>query len=147
MGRHKPVPGGLAAAVRAADTHENNTADSLPLSASSYVTFRIKAGAPVVFLEDRHPTFPYIALLVSGGTSSIFLCTDFNSFELLGRTRDDAAGEAFDKVAKILHLGYPGGRLLPVKHNTVMGQDFRFHGPGLRKIPLTSALADSKPPF
>jgi|GEM_PF-3530572 len=45
MGRHKPLPGGLAAAVRAADTHENNTADSLPLGASSYVTFRIKAGS------------------------------------------------------------------------------------------------------
>jgi N6-L-threonylcarbamoyladenine synthase len=62
-----------------------------------------------VFLENEQPTFPYIALLVSGGTSSIFLCKDFNSFELLGRTRDDAAGEAFDKVAKILNLGYPGG--------------------------------------
>ena len=45
LGRHKPVPGGLAAAVRAADTHENNTADPLPLSASNYVTFRIKAGS------------------------------------------------------------------------------------------------------
>ena len=45
LGRHKPIPGGLAAAVRAADTHENNTADSLPLGASSYVTFRIKAGS------------------------------------------------------------------------------------------------------
>jgi len=45
LGRHKPIPGGLAAAVRAADTHENNTAGSLPLGASSYVTFKIKAGS------------------------------------------------------------------------------------------------------
>lgn len=83
-----------------------------------------------VFLEDRHPTFPYIALLVSGGTSSIFLCRDFNSFELLGRTRDDAAGEAFDKVAKILHLGYPGGPF--VAREAQQGDGARFSFPRAR---------------
>jgi len=62
-----------------------------------------------VFLEDEHPTFPYIALIVSGGTTSLFKCTSYTDFKLLGRTRDDAAGEAFDKVAKLLELGYPGG--------------------------------------
>lgn len=65
-----------------------------------------------VYLEDSHPPFPYIALVVSGGTTSIFLCNSHTDFELLGRTRDDAAGEAFDKVAKILELGYPGGPLV-----------------------------------
>lgn len=62
-----------------------------------------------VFLSEKHPPFPYIALIVSGGTSSIYLATGFNSFKILGRTRDDAAGEAFDKVAKLLGLPYPGG--------------------------------------
>ncbi len=62
-----------------------------------------------VFLGEKQPPFPYIALIVSGGTSSIYLATNFNSFKLLGRTRDDAAGEAFDKVAKLLGLPYPGG--------------------------------------
>ncbi|MDR3089610.1 MAG: tRNA (adenosine(37)-N6)-threonylcarbamoyltransferase complex transferase subunit TsaD [Desulfobulbaceae bacterium] len=62
-----------------------------------------------VFLEEEKPEFPYIALIVSGGTSSIFLVTSDCDFQRLGRTRDDAAGEAFDKVAKLLHLGYPGG--------------------------------------
>ncbi len=62
-----------------------------------------------VFLEKDKPEFPYIALIVSGGTTSIFLCQNHTEFELLGRTRDDAAGEAFDKVAKLLHLDYPGG--------------------------------------
>ncbi len=62
-----------------------------------------------VFLEDDKPEFPYIALIVSGGTSSIYLATSHTSFVLLGRTRDDAAGEAFDKVAKLLGLPYPGG--------------------------------------
>jgi len=62
-----------------------------------------------VFLDDPKPMFPFIALIVSGGTSSIFLAEHFTSYTLLGRTRDDAAGEAFDKVAKLLALPYPGG--------------------------------------
>lgn len=62
-----------------------------------------------VFLSKEKPAFPYIALIVSGGTSAIFLAESFHQFRLLGRTRDDAAGEAFDKVAKMLGLAYPGG--------------------------------------
>lgn len=62
-----------------------------------------------VFLGAAQPSFPYIALIVSGGTSSLFLVEDYHQFHLLGRTRDDAAGEAFDKVAKLLGLPYPGG--------------------------------------
>lgn len=62
-----------------------------------------------VFLGENPPSFPFIGLIVSGGTSSIFLAKDFTTFKLLGRTRDDAAGEAFDKVAKLLDLPYPGG--------------------------------------
>jgi len=54
-------------------------------------------------------TFPYVALIASGGTSSIFLVKSHTEFQHLGRTRDDAAGEAFDKVAKLLQLPYPGG--------------------------------------
>lgn len=65
-----------------------------------------------VYLEEETPAFPYIALVVSGGTSSIYLAEDFDSFTLLGRTRDDAAGEAFDKTAKLLGLSYPGGPLV-----------------------------------
>lgn len=62
-----------------------------------------------IFLGRDKPAFPYIALIVSGGTSSIYLANNHCSFQLLGRTRDDAAGEAFDKVAKLLALPYPGG--------------------------------------
>ncbi|MFV0438184.1 MAG: tRNA (adenosine(37)-N6)-threonylcarbamoyltransferase complex transferase subunit TsaD [Desulfopila sp.] len=61
-----------------------------------------------VLLESEVP-FPYIALIASGGTSSIFLVQSPTDFRHLGRTRDDAAGEAFDKVAKLLQLSYPGG--------------------------------------
>ncbi|MDD5072767.1 MAG: tRNA (adenosine(37)-N6)-threonylcarbamoyltransferase complex transferase subunit TsaD [Candidatus Omnitrophica bacterium] len=53
--------------------------------------------------------FPIMGLVVSGGHTSLVLCEDIGKFRLLGQTRDDAVGEAFDKVAKILGLGYPGG--------------------------------------
>mgnify|MGYP003586578161 CR=1 FL=1 len=52
---------------------------------------------------------PFVALVVSGGHTSLLHVKDFNSFSILGQTRDDAAGEAFDKVARVLGLGYPGG--------------------------------------
>lgn len=61
------------------------------------------------FLEDDHPPFPHINLTVSGGhTQLVVVDKDFNH-KILGKTRDDAAGEAFDKVAKLLGLGFPGG--------------------------------------
>jgi N6-L-threonylcarbamoyladenine synthase len=63
-------------------------------------------------LEDRQPDFPYTALIVSGGNTSLFAVADPITFTRLGRTRDDAAGEAFDKVAKLLDLGYPGGPVI-----------------------------------
>src|SRR6056300_399743 len=65
-----------------------------------------------IFLGEKHPCFPYIALAASGGHSSIYLVNDPVSYKLLGQTRDDAAGEAFDKVAKLLGLEYPGGPVI-----------------------------------
>ncbi|THB71492.1 MAG: tRNA (adenosine(37)-N6)-threonylcarbamoyltransferase complex transferase subunit TsaD [Desulfobulbaceae bacterium] len=64
------------------------------------------------FLEPSVPRFPYVALIVSGGTTSLFLVNGFLDYQLVGRTRDDAAGEAFDKTARILKLGYPGGPII-----------------------------------
>ncbi len=66
-----------------------------------------------VFLDvEKVPSFPHLALLVSGGHSEIVVAHDFGKYELLGATRDDAAGEAFDKVGKLLGLGYPAGPLV-----------------------------------
>lgn len=62
-----------------------------------------------VFLEEKKPTFPFISLIVSGGHTSLYIAHGFGRYEEFGRTRDDAAGEAYDKVAKLLGLGYPGG--------------------------------------
>jgi N6-L-threonylcarbamoyladenine synthase len=56
--------------------------------------------------------FPFVALVISGGHTLLVLVQNFGQFKILGKTRDDAAGEAFDKVAKMLELGYPGGPII-----------------------------------
>ena len=63
-------------------------------------------------LEDNPPEFPFVALLVSGGHTQLISVTGIGQYELLGESIDDAAGEAFDKTAKLLGLDYPGGPLL-----------------------------------
>lgn len=64
------------------------------------------------YIEHKELEPPFLALVVSGGHTNIVNVSDYNHFEVLGRTRDDAAGEAFDKVARVLGLGYPGGPLI-----------------------------------
>jgi len=61
---------------------------------------------------ENEVKMPYLALVVSGGHTALFLVDDFGRYRRLGATRDDAAGEAFDKVAKLMGLGYPGGRII-----------------------------------
>lgn len=61
------------------------------------------------FLAEKAPDFPFVALVVSGGHTNVYTVKNYHDFILLGQTRDDAAGEAFDKAAKLLNLGYPGG--------------------------------------
>src|SRR5579883_2568487 len=63
-------------------------------------------------LLENELTMPYLALVVSGGHTALFEVQAFGRYRRLGRTRDDAAGEAFDKVAKLMGLGYPGGRVI-----------------------------------
>jgi N6-L-threonylcarbamoyladenine synthase len=76
-----------------------------PLVAVNHLEGHIQAA----FMNESQPSFPVVALVVSGGHTNLYLVEDYGSTDLLGRTRDDAAGEAFDKVAKFLDLGYPGG--------------------------------------
>jgi N6-L-threonylcarbamoyladenine synthase len=64
------------------------------------------------FLEEPCPPFPFLALIASGGHTSLYRVEDFGNYRELGRTRDDAAGEAYDKVSKLLGLGYPGGPVI-----------------------------------
>lgn len=64
------------------------------------------------FLEGKEINFPFITLVVSGGHTALFLVHSFNKYEMIGSTRDDAAGEAFDKIGKLLGLGYPAGPII-----------------------------------
>ena len=70
----------------------------------------LKAATPsMAGVEIKHPSFPFLCLLVSGGNSQIVLVKAYNQMEIIGQTIDDAAGEAFDKCAKVMGLPYPGG--------------------------------------
>ena len=72
----------------------------------------VQAHIEAAFLEHPETPYPALALIVSGGHTSLFLMKEPLHYERLGRTRDDAAGEALDKVAKFLDLGYPGGPII-----------------------------------
>jgi N6-L-threonylcarbamoyladenine synthase len=116
------------------------------------------------FLGEPPPAFPYLGLVVSGGHTSLYAAKGFGDYRLLGQTRDDAAGEAFDKGAKLLGLPYPGGvaidRLAKEGDRTavrfpraiVKGADLDFSFSGLKTallhhvkkhgVPEGKALAD-----
>lgn len=74
-----------------------------------YPIHHIRAHVYANFLLDQQPKFPLLALIVSGGHSQLVLFQSHTDYHILGQTQDDAVGEAFDKVAKILGLAYPGG--------------------------------------
>ena len=78
-------------------------------------------------IEDPAPSFPFLCLTVSGGHTQIVLCKDPLQMEILGETLDDAAGEAFDKSAKLLGLPYPGGPL--IDRYASDGNSLAFHFP------------------
>ncbi|MFO8100656.1 MAG: tRNA (adenosine(37)-N6)-threonylcarbamoyltransferase complex transferase subunit TsaD [Dehalococcoidia bacterium] len=81
---------------------------NLPLVPVNHLEGHIYAN----WLEDELPEFPLLCLIVSGGHTDLVLMSGHGKYEQLGRTRDDAAGEAFDKVARLLGLGYPGGPVI-----------------------------------
>ena len=90
----------------------------LPLLAVNHLEGHVRS----VFIEHRAIAFPAIALVVSGGHTALYLCPEEGVYRRIARTRDDAAGEAFDKVAKLLGLGYPGG---PIIERLARGADER----------------------
>ncbi|MDE5968659.1 MAG: tRNA (adenosine(37)-N6)-threonylcarbamoyltransferase complex transferase subunit TsaD, partial [Muribaculaceae bacterium] len=84
--------------------------------------------------EDEVPEFPFICLLISGGNSQLILVKSYKDMEILGRTIDDAAGEAFDKCAKVMGLPYPGGPHIDCLAAEGDAKRFKFakpHIPGL----------------
>ena len=102
-------------------THGPGLAGSLLVGANAAKAIAFARGLPLIgvnhleahmyanWLAGQSPVFPLLCLIVSGGHSDLVLTKGHGQYVLLGRTRDDAAGEAFDKAARILGLGYPGG--------------------------------------
>ncbi len=102
-------------------TQRPGLAGSLVVGANFAKGLALRYGLPIVavdhieghiysaFIENHDIAFPFLALIVSGGHTSLFHVESFERYSAIGSTRDDAAGEAFDKIAKLLGLGYPGG--------------------------------------
>ncbi|HNV96860.1 MAG TPA: tRNA (adenosine(37)-N6)-threonylcarbamoyltransferase complex transferase subunit TsaD [bacterium] len=83
-------------------------------------------------LFDKKKTFPALAVVISGGHTQIFLMKNYGKYKLIGETVDDAVGEAYDKVAKILNLGYPGGPIInKLSHEFTGKPSFEFPRPML----------------
>ena len=108
----------------------------IPLVAVNHLEGHIFAN----FLSAPELEPPFLSLVVSGGHTALIRMTDYNRFELLGQSRDDAAGEAFDKIARVMGLPYPGGpeidklaklgnaNAVTFPHPKVAGYDFSFSG-------------------
>ena len=85
-------------------------------------------------LDDEKPKFPFVCLLVSGGHSMLVDVQSIGNYQILGDTLDDAAGEAFDKIAKMLGLGYPGGPLLDKRAQLGNAEKFDFPEPKVKGL-------------
>jgi len=106
---------------------------ALALNLPAIAVHHMEAHLLAPFLEPRQPTFPFVALLVSGGHTLLVLVNDLGKYQILGESLDDAAGEAFDKVAKILSLPYPGGKALADLAQQGDSQRFLFPRPLIKR--------------
>ncbi|MDR1401006.1 MAG: tRNA (adenosine(37)-N6)-threonylcarbamoyltransferase complex transferase subunit TsaD [Endomicrobium sp.] len=84
------------------------------------------------FIENKLIDHPFLSLIISGGHTELILVKDFGKYKILGRTRDDAAGEAFDKAAKMLGLSYPGGGIVDERAEKGNPEAIRFTRPYLK---------------
>ncbi|MGZ5246284.1 MAG: tRNA (adenosine(37)-N6)-threonylcarbamoyltransferase complex transferase subunit TsaD [Flavitalea sp.] len=102
----------------------------LPLIAVHHMQAHVMAN----LIEDPKPEFPFLCLTVSGGHTQIVLCSSPTNMEVIGETIDDAAGEAFDKSAKILGLPYPGGPLIDKHAKEGNPHAFKFPEPQIPEL-------------
>lgn len=100
-------------------------ANSIPLIEVNHMQAHILAH----FIDEPKPNFPFLCLTVSGGHTQIVMVKDYFDMEIIGETLDDAAGEAFDKTAKILDLPYPGGPLIDKYAKLGDANKFKFPEP------------------
>ena len=112
---------------------------NIPLLGVDHVHSHVYAN----FLNSGKVQLPFVALVVSGGHTSLFFIEDFDKIKILGETQDDACGEAFDKVAKILQLGYPGGPHVEKLAKEGNPKQLKFHCSGT-KNPLEFSFSGIK---
>ncbi len=112
--------GALAYALKKPLIHVNH------IHAHIYANYLVERGSPRFEGIYADLPLPAIGLVVSGGHSSLFSIKDFRHFRVIGQTRDDAPGEAYDKVARILDLGYPGGPVIDALARSVSATDIKF---------------------
>lgn len=96
------------------------------------------------FFIDPPPALPALCLLVSGGHTDLILVRDIGNYEILGRTRDDAAGEAFDKAARLMGIGYPGGPAIQAAALNATGPDVTLPRPMLHDESLDFSFSGLK---
>lgn len=113
---------------------------NLPIVPINHIDGHIYSG----YLQEPSCGFPSIALVVSGGHTALFYVESFSKYKIIGLTRDDAAGEAFDKISKLMNLGYPGGpiidrlakegnpRFVEFPRSMINSNDFDFSFSGLK---------------
>jgi N6-L-threonylcarbamoyladenine synthase len=111
-----------------------------PLAAVHHLQAHIMAA----FLTETVPAFPFVALVVSGGHTNLYRVDGFREMTLLGRSRDDAAGEAFDKVAKLMELGYPGGVRIEALAQEGQASTYHLPRPRVHGEPLTFSFSGLK---
>jgi N6-L-threonylcarbamoyladenine synthase len=137
------LPGSLVVGVNAAKGI--CLARGLPLVGVNHLEGHIYShwlnDAPITRLGE--PLFPLLALIVSGGHTELVLMRDHGSYELIGHTVDDAAGEAFDKVARMLRLGYPGGPAIERIARAGNASRFKFSRPRLDR-PFNFSFSGAK---
>lgn len=104
----------------------------------------LKAHVASIFLTENPPAFPFVALVVSGGHTNLYEVRSFQDMALISRSRDDAAGEAFDKVAKVMGLGYPGGVIIEALAARGNPQAFPLPRPRIPEEPLTFSFSGLK---
>jgi len=104
----------------------------------------LQAHIMAAFLAEAVPEFPFVALVVSGGHTNLYRVDGFREMALLGRSRDDAAGEAFDKVAKLMALGYPGGVKIEALAAAGNPSAFALPRPKVHGEPLTFSFSGLK---